>query len=102
MTIIQWATVAFTVGLLVLSILRLKLRPNRKLLRIPVLFLGFHVLVFYTYVFMNRMGVFIDDSFFHSFTSGEWSSLLRLHSLLTYFLLEFYGWERDKEWKHRR
>jgi hypothetical protein len=102
MTIIQWASVAFTVGLLILSILRLRLRPNRRLLRIPVLFFGFHVLVFYAYVAFNRMGALQESFFFHSFTSGEWSSILRLHSLLTYFLLEFYGWERDKEWKHRR
>ena len=88
MNIIQFISFLFAIGIIFFSIKRWIARPQKKLLRIPILLLMTHVIVFYGFVFFDN----------HMTNFADWSAILRLHSLGTYMLLELYGYWRDKAW----
>jgi hypothetical protein len=79
-----------------MSAKRIKLAPEKSFLRVPIIFLMAHMLVFYIYVFLNMEGYFAIGSFFDELSSGSWSSILRMHSVLTFLSIETYGYMRDK------
>ena len=95
----QYITIILTIATLFFSILRYGFRPERTSLRIPILLLGIHVLIFYAYVFLNNIGAFPKDTFFELLEARRWSSILMMQSMFTHCSLEFYGYMRDKEWK---
>jgi hypothetical protein len=98
MSPIQIITFLITILVLFFAIKRLILRPDRLFLRIPVILLCIHVFVFYGYVHLKALGYYPDGTYWGDLHPGDWSSLLRLHSIFTYLLLEFYGYVRDKVW----
>jgi len=102
MSVIQAITLLLGIFVLFFSIRRLFLRPEKTLLRIPVVLLMVHLFVFYGYIQLKSMGYFPDGTYWGDLHSGDWSSLLRLHSVFTYLILEIYGYARDKVWKQTK
>jgi len=94
MELIQWVTSILAIVVLVISFLRIRLNPEKKFIRVPLIFLMGHVVLFYVFVLLNHYDVIQYGDF------SSWSSILRLHSVLTYLVLEVYGWRRDKLWKN--
>ena len=92
MSIIQWFTVFFTLIMMFLSLRRFILIPDKRALRIPILLLGTHTLLFYFYIVVRCAGIYC----FPHLTSSEWSAVLRLHAMITYSFLEMYGYMKDK------
>lgn len=90
---VQYLSLLVTGLIVTLIILRIKITPQKKGLRFVVLFLMLHVIVFYIFVILRDNGI---NSFPKTFLFSSWSSILRAHSLLTYLLLEGYGYWRDK------
>lgn len=102
MSIIQWFSFLTAIVLILIVVKRIIFIPEKKFIRLPVIFLGLHVILFYTYVFGNHQGFFTQETFLGVLRSNDWSSILRLHSILTFLLLEGYGYWRDKTWKINR
>jgi hypothetical protein len=102
MSVIQWFSFVVAIVMITTSIRRSILTPEKMFIRFPIIFLGLHILLFYTYVFFNSLGWFPNDTFLGVLKSGDWSAIVRLHSILTILLLEIYGYMRDKTWKIMR
>lgn len=93
---IQWISCFIALFVLFLAIFRLRKNKDKRLLRMTIIFLMIHVLIFYFFVVLNDLKIY--HVFGPEFNFSTWSSILRFHSLLTYALLEGYGWWRDR-WK---
>jgi hypothetical protein len=99
MSIIQWFSFLVTFLLMAVSIKRTVLLPDKLHIRLPIIFLAGHILAFYSYLLGNHWGLFSVETFLGVLRVNDWSSILRLHSILTFLTLEIYGYARDKTWK---
>lgn len=88
---VQWLTALTALAVIIICFIRLKLTPEKRLIRIPVILVMAHVLIFYIAVALKDFNIFVI-----TYDFSEWSSLLRFHSLATYAIIEFYGFWRDK------
>lgn len=95
MSSIQWFTAGVGILVVAISVLRIKSNPEKTFIRVPIILLMAHVIVFYAFLFIRDNTLLISKNYLMT----DWSSVLRLHSLLTYLLLEGYGLRRDIEWK---
>jgi hypothetical protein len=98
MSIIQIISMGFAIGLLILAVRRIIYYPKKLFLKLPIIFLSMHVLLFYAYVYIRDAGLFS----LTNLTSSDWSSVLRLHAMLTYCLLELFGYARDRDREKRK
>ena len=93
MIAVQITTVFSAIILIAITIRRIRNYPNTRWLKFPVLFWAFHIISFYIYVALRNLGIYS----FPNFQSSDWSSVLRLHGIITYLFLEFYGLLKDKD-----
>lgn len=99
MSMIQWFSLIVAVLMIILSVMRIKSNPEKTFIRIPIIVLMLHVISFYIYVHLLDFGYAESGKILGIFHSGDWSSILRLHSLLTFMTIEIYGYVRDRQWK---
>lgn len=98
MTWIQWLSVGLSFLAMFFCLRRWCIRPEKKLLRVPVLLLLVHFIIFYGYQHLIDREVITNYPFWANLDSMMWSSVLRLHSVFTVLILEIYGYGRDLRW----
>ena len=91
---IQWMSLIVAFFVLVICFLRLKLSPQKRLIRYVIMSLMLHVIVFYGFVLLKDFNLYIPSGDHLDFSG--WSSILRFHSLTTIALIEGYGYWRDR------
>lgn len=96
---IQAITMTVIAAIVVVQIVWLRrytssfIRRERLLFAIPILVWMAHGLLFYTLVILSRL--VYPNPFIQSF--GDWSSILRLHGLITVLVLEIARYKADSE-----
>jgi hypothetical protein len=97
MELIQIITSFVALATLVLCFRRMRKQPQTKLVNIPTIILMVHVLIFYTATFLRYAGIIPAMGI-----SSDWSSILRLQSVGTFFIISYYGYKRGQLWdKHQ-
>ena len=97
---IQSITMTVIVAIVVVQIVWLRrytssfIRRERLLFAIPILVWMAHGLIFYVMVILSRLVVDL-HSFIESF--GGWSSILRMHGLITVLALEIARYQTERE-----
>jgi hypothetical protein len=92
MTSIQWTTLGLALIVIVLAVMRATRRKDKVWLRIPVILLMIHNVVYFTGKITGW------NNQFAPLTRNYWVSIMLLQAVATFALLEIYGCWREKLW----
>ena len=91
MTLPQYVSWILSISICVIAIKRIKEDKNKLYLLLPIVFLMIHIFAFYTYQFLRTSGYFETTGI-----SNQWSSIIRLHSLLTFLMYQINGYKQSE------
>ena len=96
----QWFSLLVSIIFMGVCLIRMRVRPESRYLRIPVIVLLAHHIIYYSYLYLDDFGI----SFLPHNDAMAWSTILRMHMLITFLAIELYGMLRDMDvsWKCKR